>query len=337
MTKFHTLLISVGLVSLLSMAGCVYKPAFAAPIPANGLSVSPPITNIQVAPNQSSTFINEVVTNPTGNELSVSISARDFGALNASGSIGFYGSSYQPSTNQHSLSSSLVVPTAPILIGPHQTETVNILIANLTKLSAGGHYSALLFTPSVTHLNTGTNQVSLQPSVASLVFVTTASGGFQSIKLAGLSIPRVVFNLPETLNTTLSDTGNTQLVPRGVVKLIGSKSKLISQEILNPDSGLILPGTSSLFSSPLTTHKDLFRLPGIYHIQLTYFIAGSATSQTVTKSFIYINPIDFIYLGGVLLIIWLSIEIPKKLKSKPNKKKRSKRKKPVKIKVEQLD
>ena len=322
MLKFHALLTAfiVGLSSFLFI-----QPAFAASKTINGLSVSPAIINIQASPGQDVVTFNETITNITTNQLAVNLSVKDFGALNASGSIGFYGSGYKSFTNPHSLSSAIDLPTTEYLINPHQSQTISVNINNVSQLSAGGHYSALIFTPFIAISGATHNQVNLQPSVASLIFLTTASGGVQGVKLGGLSMASIGFTLPSNVYVLLTNTGNTQIIPRGSVTLKGPTSNLITQSIINSNSGLILPNTSRLFNETLTSSHDLFKLAGIYHLQLIYRVDGSSNFQTATKSFLYINPLIFVFLLLIILIIRFFVGHHKKSKYKTKVKRRFRR------------
>jgi hypothetical protein len=312
MIKKYALTISVVVSSII--AGSISQPAIAASSPNDGLTVSPAINSIQILQGESTDTFNETVTNITDNELAVDVTVKDFGALNQYGSIGFYGSNYNPSSNSHSLSSSITIPSSEFLIGAHASQVIPISMNNINKLSPGGHYSAILFTPIVARSTNIKNQISVQPSVASLIFLTTSSGGVQSLKLSAFSVPRIGFNLPSSVYALITNNGNTQVIPRGVTSLTDPTSRVLAQTVLNSSSGMILPGTSRLFTISLSTANTVFKLPGLYHIKLQYAVAGSSAYKTVNKTFIYINPFFFIYLALIVLIIWLIIRLRKRSK-----------------------
>jgi hypothetical protein len=311
MIKVHTLLASVVIGSII--AGLVSQPAFAAAKPANGLSVSPAIENIQISPNQTSASFNESVTNISDNLLAVDISVKDFGAANAYGSIGFYGSSYKPSSNPHSLSNFINLTTDEYLLKPHNTQIITINLKNLNQLSPGGHYAALLFTPFIAKSGEATSQINLQPTVASLVFLTTPYGGVESIKLSGFSVAGFGFRLPSQAYILLTNTGNTQIIPRGVLSLKDPVAGVVAQTVINSDSGLVLPGTSRLYSVNIVSSNNLFKLPGLYQLQLRYRINDTSNYVSVTKNFFFLNPIVFVY----VLIIYLIVVTVRRMYKKP--------------------
>jgi hypothetical protein len=302
-------------------------PAFAVSQPTNGLSVSPAVINLQVSPGQDTTTFNETVTNVTNASLAVNLSTKDFGALNANGSIGFYSPNSKNSSNPHSLASSIQLPNTEYLIYAHQAQTITITVNDISKLSPGGHYSALIFTPFTAISSPSKNQVSFQPSVASLIFLSTAGGGTQSIKLSGLSMPRFGFNLPTNIYVLLTNTGNTQVIPRGTITLKGPTSKLAAQTVINSSSGLILPGTSRLFTEALVTKNNLLKLAGFYNVQISYHVDGSSNYQYVTKSYFYLNPLTFVYMFLIVLIILVIKRMFKKSKQPHKTKTKFKKKK----------
>ena len=324
MLKINALILgaAIGVISNLPITG-----VHAASSQTNGLKVSPAISNIQVSPGQDSAIINETVTNITGTKLAVNISTKDFGALNGNGSIGFYGSSYKESNNPHSLAASIQIPNTEYFIDPHQSTTISTNINNIGQLSPGGHYSAILFTPFIAISGTTHNQVSFQPSVASLVFLTTPAGGFQSLKLGGFSMSSIGFNLPSNIYILLQNSGNTQTVPRGTLTLKDPLSNVVSQTVINSNSGLILPSTSRLFNESFNTTQNLFKLPGVYHVQFKYHVDGSSNYQVLDKKFIYVNPMIFVVLFVVIVIIKLMISRKKYRKLNPRTRKRFRRNK----------
>jgi len=324
MTRQLTLFfgVALGLFALL-----INQTAFAANNPVNGLKVSPAIINLQASKGQDTLVFDAEVTNVTNTSLAVNITTKDFGALNANGSIGFYGSNYKSSNNSHSLASAISLPSSEYLISAHQTQNISINIDNINKLSPGGHYSALIFTPFVAINGVKKNQIGLQPSVASLVFLTTASGGTQSLKLSDLNLTSFGFSLPQNAYILLTNVGNTQIVPRGTIKFTSPTSKLIAQSVINSDSGMILPNTSRLYTETINTSNNLLKLPGIYHFQLKYRIDGSSNYQVANATFFYLNPLVFVVLIFAIFIIKYLVNWRRKRKQFPKTKRRFRNKK----------
>ena len=320
MINIRTLISSVMIGMII--AGMVYQPAIAITSQTNGLKVSPAIYSIKTTSGQNTANFTESVTNITDNLLAVNVTTRDFGAQNAYGSVGFYGSSYKPTSNPHSLSAAISLPSNEYLIQPHQTEVITVSINNINSLAPGGHYSAILFTPFIERNGGPNNQVNLQPSVASLIFLTTASGGTQSIKLDGYSAPQIGFKLPYMAYILLTNTGNTQLIPRGVLTLKDNFNGVVAQTVVNDNSGMILPSTSRLFTENLSFPKNYFRLPGFYHLVLSYHVDGSNSYQTVSKTFIFVNPVYIVFLVVLVIVAWiLRVVFSKKHKNKRKLKK----------------
>ena len=311
-----TLFISVMTGSII--AGLIYQPAFAVSNQPNGLAVSPAVNNIQLKAGQNTTTITENIANITNTNLAVYISTKDFSALNSSGSIGFYGSNYKISTNSHELSSVIELPVNEIYIEAHKSQSVTITINNLSTLSPGGHYAALLFTPFISRNIQTNNQINVQPAVASLIFLTTAGGGVKEIKSSGLSVASIGFTLPKNAYLLLSNTGNIQLTPYGIATLTDYRGVILSRDIINSNSGLILPSTSRLFNISFNNINDYLKPPGIYKIQIKYRYEGSSSYQTINKYFFYLNPIFLVYIIIFYIIVKYIIRSHRDLKPKPS-------------------
>jgi hypothetical protein len=270
----------------------------------NTLRVSPAISNIQLSPGETSATIVATVTNQTNSPLVVDITARDFGALiTRAGAISFYGSGYNPATNPHGLQTSVSLLSPSLTLAPKTTEKVAVTLNSVNKLAAGGHYGAILFSPESLVASLSNTRVSIHSAVASLLFLKTASGGTQTLRLLPFSEGAVRFTMPSSNYIVFSDTGNTQTAPEGQLTLYGPSGGIISTTVINPGSGLILPGTSRLLTTALPLPNMRFARPGIYKVVLEYRNSSQTTFTVTTRSFYYINL--YIFLPVVLLLVGL--------------------------------
>jgi hypothetical protein len=277
--------------------------------PGGGIRVTPAIMQVQLQPNQNTLNLSYSVSNLTNEALVVTLGAKDFGAFSQNGSITLYGSDYNPAANAHGIQSYVAFPSPSITIPANTTQQVNVSIQNTSKLAPGGHYGAILFSPQSTLAAINNNHVNLDASIAGLVFLTTAYGGTYGVSASTSHISRVLFNLPKSVYLVFNDTGNTQTIPQGQATLLGPHSNIISTQVINTSSGLILSGVSRIFQVQLPAKNNWFTVPGIYHLKLLYKDNADTKFKTIDQTFLYIN---WRVAGLVLLELILAIYLVNK-------------------------
>ena len=289
----------------------------AAPNPA-GLTVSPAIEQINLNKGQTSTSFNNQLVNNTKSSLIVYVSTTDFTALNQNGGVLFYNNA-QASSSLHGLAKS-IKPTATKLVLPAgASQTVPINIPNTAKLAPGGHYGAVIYRATPSGSASKGNRVSTVQEVSSLVFLTTYNSGTQSVRLDPVPWGSYILKLPTTLNLVFTNNGNTQTAARGVVTITDSSSHEVARGIVNVGSGLVLPGTSRLYTINLRSEKAVL-YPGIYKLHISYSADGASTTSTYTKKFLIINEqiaITAIILGLALIIVlvrWIGPKVVYRLR-----------------------
>lgn len=292
------------LLAIVPAAGLLPGSATAAAKPTNAIRVSPALSNIQLAAGETSKTINTEVYNLTSSPLTVGLSARDFGAsATSSGRVSFYGNSYNPATNPHGLQTAVSFASPSITLAPKSSQQVAIILNNVDKLAPGGHYGAIMFSPEPLAAVGSRQKVSVHSAVASLVFLTTASGGTQTLQLLPMSIGPLRFTLPGTSYVAFKDTGNTQSDPQGQLTLYGPGGTIVGTTVLNPGSGLILPGTSRPFTANLPLQHTWLAWPGMYRLELQYRAPSQAKFTVVNERFLFINPAMLVLLILLLLVV----------------------------------
>lgn len=280
----------------------------------SGLRVSPAITQATLSQSQSIQTFDETVTNISGQPLNVAVHPQDFGSIGQSGTINFYSSAtYNPANNPHGLQNSVQISTTKFVLQPNANQAVTINILNAESLAAGGHYGAIVYTASAIATTNSNTKVSLIPSVASLIFLVTAGGGTQSLRLSNILQNDVSLSLPKTVSFIVANSGNTQSTPIGYVNVSGAHNHLLTQSVLNNTSLLVLPSSSILMSVNLHESSHWLAWPGMYHLKIVYSYAGSTVLTSVTKNFLYINVPMIVLLLVTVAVIFLII---KKIKHK---------------------
>jgi hypothetical protein len=273
--------------------------------PVSGLTVSPAIEQINLAKDQANASFAAQVTNNTGSSLLVSISTNDFTALNQTGGIALLaGPSDQ---NPHGLASWMTPSLTQLALAPYSSQTVPVAITGTDSLAPGGHYGVIIYKVLSNGVAKSKNQVNINQEVSSLVFLTTYSGGTQTVRLDNTPIGSFALSLPQSVNVVLTNVGNTQTAPRGLVLISGPSGTEVARGIINIDSGLILPETSRLYTISLSNeHKFIY--PGTYHLNIIYQADNGSKAIIYTKSFVIINkPLVLIAGAFIVLVLLLTI------------------------------
>jgi hypothetical protein len=276
----------------------------AAPAPANtvtpGLTISPAIKQLNLASDQKSTSFTAQITNNTKSQLVVNVSTTDFTALNETGGIVFLPNL----TNRpHGLAQWLKPAKTQVVLPPDGSQAVPIIVTPTAGLAPGGHYGALVYRVVAAGSGAKGNQVGSNQELTSLVFLTTANGGTQSVKLGKLSVGHVMLKIPSTINLVLTNTGNTQVAPSGLVTVADSSNKEVARGIINPDSGLVLPGTSRLYTVALRSETKVVAYPGTYHLAVAYQANGMIKASVYSTNFLLVNKAILIVSGLFILLV----------------------------------
>jgi len=252
-----------------------------------GITITPAIVNVELAPNQASTSFKIHIANNQNQAISLSTSSLDFKSLNETGGVAFIGSSAGSLEHKYGLANWLTVPNKPLSLATNKGETIEVTIDNRQDLSPGGHYAAVLFKNSA-DTSSKSNRVSLNQVVAALVFLKKTGGEIFQLQLQDPKLKNVWFSLPSSIGLRISNTGNTQTIPRGTVNIFGPNGKLYEKGLINPDSGLVLPDSTRFYRTDMlkTGHSWL---PGRYKVIITYRAEDIEQAQTAEFSFIYYN------------------------------------------------
>ena len=290
---------------------CLSEPSLAVSNKSSsGLSVSPAITQASLLPNQNVLTLNETVTNVSNQPLTINVHPEDFGSIGEAGTIKFFSAiTYNPADNPHGLQNSVQLSVKKFILLPEASQAEQVSIVNTENLAAGGHYGAIIYTPEAINNVNNNVKISYIPTVASLIFLSTAGGGTQDLHLSNILQSKLSFSLPKTTSFIMANSGNTQSTPIGYIKLTGPSDDLIAQAILNHTSTLVLPSSSILMSVNLLTQSSFFTLPGIYTLKFVYGYDGSSKLATISKSFTYINLFLIAFVIIILIILIIIIRI----------------------------
>lgn len=248
-----------------------------------GLSLRPAITQLTINPDQAQISYKISIDNGLSLPVNVKVTSLDFKSLNETGGLVFIGNNAADIEHKYGLAKWIETPSGLINIPSDSTQSVDIKVDNRPDLAPGGHYAAILF-ELVAPGSSITNHVGVDQAISSLLFVRKSGGEIYNIDLTNITVHRnfAWFGWPSRLDSVFNNTGNVQTAPRGVITLDGTNT------VLNPDSSLVLPGSTRLLNTDLSPIKAPF-WPGFYHLKLSYRPDGSSRFKTVSPGFVYIG------------------------------------------------
>ena len=275
-----------------------------------GITVSPAIEQLSVQPHQNSVSFTSEITNNTAQSVNIMLSTNDFTALGQNGGISFYGSDYSSKANPHGLAYWLQPNINQFLLNPGKNQNVVTTINNINLMAQSGHYGALVYNVGKISLTNSHYQIDNNPVVSTLIFLSTAGEGTQTLHLSQPLISSLYLHPPESVQFVLTNVGNTQTTPRGYITEDQGKNEL-ARGIINTGSGLVLPGSARLFSANLSTEASSF-WGGTYRLTIFYRPDNASKYQTYVKNFFVIGPVWF-WLLGLLILGLLTFVVAKQV------------------------
>lgn len=203
------------------------------------IQIEPAFQEITLAEGQATASAQIKITNSSQTEQLFDISAISIQQFDNDGNI-ILANKPQDGVNI-TLASFITVPETLITI-PQQTSTiVPITITNSQSLGSGGHYAALVARLSGQSSN---DQVVL-PAISSFLLVRKEGGEQYHISLIRSSFQNQFWwnKVPEEVELTFTNQGNTHLIPRGTIEIRDPFKRLIAKSIINENSLYVFPNT----------------------------------------------------------------------------------------------
>jgi hypothetical protein len=266
-----------------------FAPAGADKAPAaKGVTISPAFQQVSINQDEAEHPVTFRITNNETAARTYDLSAADFNTLGESGGLFFIGTNPTELQKKYGLAKWFSLPEKTITVQPKQTFTLNAKIENLPDLSPGGHYGALMLSQN-NQPSGGQSRVSVHPIASSLMFITKLGGDTHKLDLSGVSLKHSLFTLPSGVTLRFQNTGNTHVVPRGIVTLSTPQGRLISRGVINEDSNIILPQTFRQYSVSLQKVSNAYAV-GRYELNVSFRFDGIDQYRSYRQSF-YIFPI----------------------------------------------
>jgi hypothetical protein len=274
------------------------QPVFAQT--ANSLTVAPSIIRLDLATDKPEALLE--YKNTTNKTIELSLSASDFAELEH----GYKPSFLDEKTAQnykYSLSSWIDFDKKTLVIAPFATESVTVFI-NKDKLSPGGHYGSILARITNT---TDSETVQIQGVLSSLIFVRTNTGQEKELgEIQNFAPNRTLIAFPKTFALRFKNTGDTDLIPYGLVEIKDMFGRTVAKGILNEGSLATLP--ESIRSYDIEVKANTFLFPGMYSADFKGHFGKTNQQMQAEKKFFSEGNLPIIPIGFVAAIIILYIK-----------------------------
>jgi len=270
----------------------------------NTLKISPIRTEVTIIAGQTST-VKTIVTNITGSPIVVEPIENDFvaGDENGTPALILDQNSYAPT---HSLKR-FMVPLKNVTINPGEAKEIPVTITVPKNAQAGGYFGAVRFAPANT---SGSQQVNLSPSVASLILLTVPGPTTEQLNLTNFDIQQdgssgSNFRTPENLQAFIrfENKGNVQQAPVGQINVKKGSKVVYTADFNQTDpKANVLPDSARRWTVPL---KKLGKF-GKYTVSATFTYGSKNESIDVTKT-VWIVPTTYIYAGIIAIVVLVAI------------------------------
>lgn len=304
--------------SLLLFGGVLVALRFFAPVsaePAKDITVAPFLQSVQIEPADSQKSFSLKLTNNTAAQQTFYLSAVDFSGLNETGGVLYEGAGSNTLLKKYGLAKWISLPSSQITLGGTKTAYLEVTVKNDPALQPGGHYGAVIFTSK--NPNSTGGHVGLNQQVSALIFATKKGGEKYDLHLESVTSNKTLFKQPTKTVVRFKNTGNTQVVPRGVV-YVKSGNKVLARGVINEQSGYILPETFRTFDVPLrpvANSNNLF--VGKYTLQTDYRYDGYEQFASSSTSYLVFNVFG---LSAVVALMVLTAAVYKSRRNRPVKK-----------------
>ncbi|NTU70066.1 hypothetical protein HGB13_04625 [bacterium] len=285
-----------------------------------GLTVSPPLTELEVKPGERITKKIKV-TNPVNEQVKVYPTALDFFAKGETGEPGF--SKPSEDNKSYSLASWITFSKSFLVLESQEVEEFEYTITVPPEGEPGGHYGVVFFASEAPKAEEDVSQVNISTMVGSLVLAKVPGYTVDNAKIETFSAPWFSFNAPINFNTRLSNLGNVHFKPKGditIKNIFGKEKEAIK---FNDQNGNVLPESIRRFENSWQPKTSLFSPLGKYTAELKLTYGDSKKEITAVLDF-WIIPLWFIIACVVVLLVILFFLIRKAFGKGNNKRKKTK-------------
>ncbi len=277
--------------------------------PSSQVTIVPFLQTVRIQANEPTKTFDLTLVNNSDQTQSFHLSVLNFGTLNETGGLVFVGNNANTLIKKYGLASWLRLSTNDLTLAPKQTNTIQATVIDDVSLSPGGHYGAVVASVNSQDAVGGT-RVNVKQQISSLIMATKVGGEKYDLKLDNVRYQTRMGSLPSSVTLRFKNTGNVQIVPRGIVKLISPRGHIISQGIINEASSYVLPETYRQLPVQLQSVARESWWPKFYRLEVYYRYDGIDSFAAKSYTLYLVNwPAILLGLTLIVTIVWGSLKL----------------------------
>ncbi len=250
-----------------------------------GFSVSPPLVEVVIGEEDKEKSYILNISNDSDKSEEFRLSVVDFGSLEKSAGVAFFGFEKSEIEDKYALASWVRLEKDAFVVDPGQNVSVRVTIVNRESLSPGGHYGAVVI--KLEDEGFGNKRlVGVTQNYASLIFVRKTGGEVYRLSLGEVSFGANPMIMTDVVSLRFQNAGNVHLVPRGKIEIKDPKDRLVLKGIINIDSSIIMPESFRDYVTKLNKVERIF-WPGRYKMRVDYRYRGRQEFEDYEISFNY--------------------------------------------------
>ena len=263
-----------------------------------GITITPSQKELVVSSGLVTATTQIQVTNRTGKDLNAVVGLVDLKSLDESRGVSL--SKPGVASSKYGLANWMSLPNGNRLALPNgKPVTFTVEVSNRADLSPGGHYGAAIISFGGNDGAGTIGATTFSQELVSLLLVTKLGGEDYGLQLRSLhAAPAFNGTSPTLATTSFNNIGNVHVVPRGYITLTNRQGRVLAKGIINPESRLILPGSSKTVQTSLQSFAPI--ASGRYMLTAHYRYEGQKDYQTVSVTITHVTPL---LIGGTLAII----------------------------------
>lgn len=258
---------------------------------ASGITVSPAIVNLSIAPEETQATTSFNITN--GYSQATQIVIRLLAAQN---NEQFFNAN---SLSAKQLASAISIQPATFDLSPKQAQKVNVTVLRPDLLRPGGNYATLL----IRRVNSPSDNIGLNSEIMLNVFIDKEAGARRDLSLIDVHYQQWLLGSPDSVVINLKNNGNVKLVPRGIVLIADQSAKNVYQKgTINDTSIPVFPGRELSLEVDLKKLLTIW-LPKQLNLSVQYRFDGSATIQSHNRQLLIVPHIFWPILAAAFSVL----------------------------------
>lgn len=289
--------IIITFIVVVSLAG-MFSWVFAQ-LPGEGLTISPPITELSLKEGESSVQTIRI-TNPTNKLIEVYPRVMNFGAKGEGGEPAFFEATDESA--KFSLAKWIEITQSKIALTPEQVVEFKYRINVPKGAEPGGHYGVVFFATEPPKLEDDATKVSIGSMIGSLVMVKVPGQIIEKGFLEDFKTNKAFYTKNKVnLTTRISNLGNVHFKPKGKITIKSFSGKTIETLPFNEQNGNVLPNSTRKFEN-IWEKKGFLMGRFIADLDLVY---GENEKSLQGKISFWIIPLWIIIIAVLILILIL--------------------------------